>query len=521
MPDSLAKSALISWKKRGVFHAGERIAAAVSGGADSVAMLLLLLGLREKLGIVLSVAHMNHKLRGRAADADEKFVAKLAAKHGLQFYSKRVDVAKKARQEKANVEDAARRAREEFFAGLIAQGKVDRITVAHTADDQAETVLAHILRGTGLAGLGGIHPHTECVVRPLLGVRRVALRAYLRAKKQSWREDQTNRDVSRLRARIRRELLPLLERDFHSGVVEHLCALAEFAREDEEFLDWIAHKRCAALSRKERRQSRVAIADLLSPMGREDFSTAFAEDTENAEGAQKKPDTEEFAALTKRMVRRLMEERKRGNGQITAQHIATVMALARRGENGKMLQLPGGVEVRRERDHLVFCTKEWRAQAGANSGRRKARRADGKPTSDETDDPAGADYEYQIDLKSGCAALQVPEARCVLRLRVIDWVQKREETSELGAVLDRDRLRWPLAVRNWRPGDRLQPAGHQKAHKLKRLLNEKHISRWERVGWPVLTSDGVVVWARGFPVAADYAAKERTREGILIAEEMT
>jgi len=86
-------------------------------------------------------------------------------------------------------------------------------------------------------------------------------------------------------------------------------------------------------------------------------------------------------------------------------------------------------------------------------------------------------------------------------------------------VLDRDRLRAPLVLRNWHPGDRLRPSGHQNAHKLKRLLNEKHISRWEREGWPVLTSEGVVVWSRGFPVAADFAADERTRSGIVIAEQ--
>jgi tRNA(Ile)-lysidine synthase len=102
---------------------------------------------------------------------------------------------------------------------------------------------------------------------------------------------------------------------------------------------------------------------------------------------------------------------------------------------------------------------------------------------------------------------------------VIDWLGKRVDTKESGAVLDRDRVRWPLVLRNWRFGDKLQPAGHQKAHKLKRLLNEKHISRWERDGWPVLTSDGVLVWARGFPVAAGFAANDGTRTGILITEE--
>src|SRR6266404_3114050 len=102
--------------------------------------------------------------------------------------------------------------------GLLRAGERVGVAVSHTADDQAETVLAHILRGTGLAGLGGIHPKVGHVVRPLLGVRRAELRAYLRSKKQTWREDATNRDTKRLRARIRKKLLPVLEKQFQAAV---------------------------------------------------------------------------------------------------------------------------------------------------------------------------------------------------------------------------------------------------------------------------------------------------------------
>ena len=469
----------------------------VSGGADSVVLLLLLLELRDELGIVVSVAHLNHKLRGKASDADEKFVTKLAVKHGLEVYGARVDVAACAKREKANLEDAGRRARYEFFARLVAEGKVDRVAVAHTADDQAETVLAHILRGTGLAGLGGIHPQTKCVVRPLLGVRRAELREYLRAKKQNWREDATNQDTARMRARIRKKLLPLLEKQFQSGVVEHLASLAEFAREDEEFLELLARDCCDSLARKTGVASRIRLEDLLQPLKGKTIYARGLEDTGKREKA---------TALTKRMLHRLIEERKSGTGQITARHILAVVDLALHGENGKAVQLPGGVDVRRERNDLVFC---------ANSSR-PGRRMDGKHGRDRS---SAAEYEHKIDFETGDVALRVPQAGCVFRLRVIDWVAKRGDTSKSGAVLDRDQVRSPLVLRNWRFGDQLQPAGHHKAHKLKRLLNEKRISRWERDGWPVLTSDGILVWARGFPVAAGFAANERTRTGILIAEE--
>jgi tRNA(Ile)-lysidine synthase len=515
---TFAQSVLTSIQKQELFPAGSRIGVAVSGGADSVALLRLLLELQEELGAVLSVVHLNHKLRGAASDADEKFVAKLAETHRLTLHVERANVAAKAKREKANLEDAGRRARYDFFARLVAEKKVDRVAVAHTADDQAETVLAHILRGTGVAGLGGIHPQTGSVVRPLLHVRRAELRAYLRSKKQKWREDATNRDTSRMRARIRKKLLPLLERQFQTATVEHLVALAEFAREDERFFNWISNQRCDEVAKREANGIRVAITDLVWPMKKGDFDTGESDGI--VESSENRRKTEKFDALTKRMLRRLIEMAKvetdpRGS-QITARHISAVLELARHGENGKTLQLPGGVDVRRERDELVFL------QRGATKSR-VARKAKAKHAEEKVSAANGtaktATYEHQIDFQNGSATLAVPHVRCVFRFRVIDWPANRGETRESGAVLDRERLRRPLMLRNWRPGDRLQPAGHQKAHKLKRLLNEKHVSRWEREGWPVVTSAGTLVWARGFPVAAEFAAGETTRQAVAIDEE--
>ena len=262
-------------ERQGLLRAGERVGVAVSGGADSVALLLLLLELRKQLGVVLSVAHFNHKLRGKDSEADEKFAAKLASKYGLAFHAGHADVGAKAKRDKANLEDTARRARYEFFATLVQGGHLDKVAVAHTADAQAETVLAHILRGTGLAGLGGIHPQVGHVVRPLLGVRRAELRAYLRAKKQTWREDATNRDTKRLRARIRKILMPILESRFQPAVVEHLATLAELAREDEGFLDALVNDRIGRCVEKGTGSAKISTSDLLRFSGKKDFTTPF------------------------------------------------------------------------------------------------------------------------------------------------------------------------------------------------------------------------------------------------------
>ena len=477
MGQGLIKTVLDAIRRRGLLRAGMRVGVAVSGGADSVARLFLLAELRRELGIVLSVVHFNHKLRGKHSDGDEKFVEKLAGKLGLEFHGGRGDVAGRAKREKKNLEDMARRARYEFFAGLARDGRVDQVAVAHTADDQAETVLAHILRGTGLAGLGGIHPVAGNVVRPLLGVRRAELRAYLRAKKQAWREDATNRDTTRMRARIRKKLLPLLEREFQGAVVEHLGTLAELAREDEAFLDAVVSERLLGCVRNEGGSVRIA---------KKEFT---AEGTEN---------TERSVALCGRMVRRLVGEVKAGEGQLNAGHVRAVIELAQGEASGKRLTLPGGVEVLRGHDYLEFCAREPLTKQ--NSA--------GQPQ-----------FEHAVDFRGEDAAVRVPELGCVFRLRVIDWPVKRGDTIEKGFVLDCAKLHPPLLLRSLRPGDTLRPYGHRGAHKLKRLLNEKHVVSWERRGWPVLSSGGVLVWARGFPVAAEFAAGEKTRSGLAIVEE--
>jgi len=477
----LGTDVLAAIRRGRLLQPGDCVGVCVSGGADSVAMLLLLIELREKLGIVLSVVHFNHELRGKASDADEKFVAKLAAKQGLPFHAGRENVAAKARREKANLEDAARRARYAFFAHLAADGKLTKLAVAHTADDQAETVLAHILRGTGLAGLGGIHPAWGHVVRPLLQIRRSALRAYLKQRKQPWREDITNRDTAKLRARIRKKLLPLVEKQFQPAVVEHLVALAEAAREDEALLDAITTERASTIVQKSFAATSVQLQDLLKPLGdRAPFPNSDA--------------------VRKRIVRHIVKDLKQRGGQLNADHVQSVLELAEHGENGKSLPLPGGIEVRREHDSLVFR---------ATSGESSKSKASNPPMQ----------FEQQIDFSGGETLIEVPCLACVFRFTNIDWPSNRGETSVMGAVLDRHSLRLPLVLRSWRPGDQLRPSGHRKAHKLKRLLNEKRISRWEREGWPVLTSAGVLAWARGFPVAPEFAANERTRVGILIAEE--
>lgn len=463
--------------------AGERIGVAVSGGADSVALLRLFVELREVLGVVVCVVHFNHELRGKASEADEKFVANLAAQHGLEFFVSHENVVAKAKRERANLEDAGRRARYAFFEQLVKEGRVSRVAVAQTADDQAETVLAHILRGTGLAGLAGIHPQAGSVFRPLLGIRRAALRAYLREKRQTWREDATNRDETRTRAHIRHNLMPFLEKKFQNSVVEHLCQLAELAREDNDYLEFTAGWRIHVLAKENKGGISIPVRDIALNQNPK---------TETEE-EHLRPD---LVALPKRMVRQLVQRVKPHAGELGSLHVDAVLHLARSGHSGKTLQLPGGVEVRRERDSLVFRAAAFQKDKA-------------EPSS----------FSLQVNLPATGEELRVDALSRILRFRVIDWPSEGRETSKTGAVLDRNQLRAPLELRNWRPGDAMRPTGHQNRRTVARLLNELGASRWEKERWPVLTSAGKVAWVLGLPVADEFAVAEGSRAAVLITEE--
>jgi tRNA(Ile)-lysidine synthase len=186
------------------------------------------------------------------------------------------------------------------------------------------------------------------------------------------------------------------------------------------------------------------------------------------------------------------------SGQLSSIHVDAVLHLAQQPDSGKFLRLPGGVEVRRERDSLSFRPMPKTSAARSQSLP--------KP------------YSFAVDVQSGQSEVSLVERSCVLRFTVIDWPAQGRETSVTGAVLDRDRLRVPLVVRNWRPGDSVRLFGHQKRHRLSRLLNELGVSRWEKVSWPVLTSGGEIAWTRGLPVAADFAVGNSTRAGVVITE---
>ena len=447
-------------RKQDLIKPGERVAVAVSGGADSVALLLLLLDLRSELGIVLSVAHVNHKLRGEESDADERFVAELAQQHRLELHS---TAAPLPPTQNSGVEAAARKLRYDFFRQIARENRVSKTATAHTLDDQAETVLLRLLRGTGIRGLSGIHPRlilSEAgnkqerplgeVVRPLLTFRRAELQDFLRQQRQTWREDSTNLELSFLRNRVRHTLLPALNENFGSSTIPNLADLAEIARAEEEH--WkLAHPEIHVQT------DSIDIATLLSlPL-----------------------------ASQRRLIRAWLETHAPAAG-VSFHQIEDILNLAL-SSAGKTLDLPSDYQVRRTRDRLCLEPSDARLLKGQ--------------------------YEYSLQIPG---EIEVPELSARMQAAVVD--PRTVPESEQDCLLDPDRLPQALKIRNWRPGDRFWPAHTKEAKKVKDLLNDRHITGPEKQLWPVIASGADLVWMRSFPVPASLQPPAGSSRGLQIRE---
>ena len=473
---------------------GDRIGLGVSGGADSVAMLRIFADLQTKLGIMIFVLHFHHQLRGADADDDERFVKILAEQCHFPFVSGRSDVASKAKLLRRNVEDTARRLRYEFFNSAAEAHGLNRIAVAHTADDQAETVLSHILRGTGLTGLAGIYPVAELIIRPLLELGRQQLRDFLSSSGQAWREDITNKDTSHMRARIRHRLIPLLLRDFDSAAVTRLARLAKHARENEAFWRLLEDTCFEALAIRESPSSiSVKISDLLFPLQSFTFPASREQQT-----------TDSAMALTRRLIRKIYAELRGSHEQLTSRHVDSVVDLATKSQSGARINLPG-IWVERIFERLVFTSGIVASEATQEGESPEVNR--------------GFSYTVSRPERPESASIVVTEIHRRFNLKIVDWPPSPRDTVSSRIAFDVERVRWPLVLRNWLPGDAYRPQGTRSARKVKRLLLESRIPRSSRASWPILTSQGKVIWASGCPVAEEVAAHSGTKSGLVIAEE--
>jgi len=422
-------------REKQLFNPGDTLIIGLSGGADSTALLHLLATL-PSFPLNLVAAHLNHSLRGPDSDADEQFCRDLAAHYKIPFEMRQVDVKALALRESLNLEDAGRRARIDFFDELAVKWKASAVVLAHHADDQAETVLMRLLRGTGMSGLTGMPwCNGRGYVRPLLDVSRCELENYLKENKLSWREDASNLDTSFLRNRIRHELLPLLEQ-YNPSIRMSLTATAGILSDENQLLDALTVQTGEQFCSFTETGATCPIPQLrtLQP------------------------------ALQRRLIR-LMLSRTAGSLEcFSGRHLGNILQMAAAPRPNLQIHLPRGLVAVREYETLTIRHRDHTGTVPA-----------------EVTIPGPGSYQ----LPDG-SHLQIELTQPPLNL-----------DDSNSACFDCTRMPFPWQVRTFLPGDRIQPLGMDGRKKVKDIFIDDKIPLARRRRIPLVFCGDDLIWIVG------------------------
>lgn len=447
---TLEQQAACFIQRHNLFTKGLRVLLAVSGGPDSICLLQILLKLRQELGVELHVAHLDHQLRGKESRADATYVAKLAASLGVPVTIEERDVKAYQKEKRISLEEAAREVRYRFLSDVAASVGAGCIVTGHTLDDQVETVLMHIIRGTGTKGLIGLKPCSRwllddrkiTIIRPLLDISHQQAEDYCKEKGLMPRLDTSNLSLSPLRNRIRQQLLPLLK-SYNSGVAAALLRISVIANDEIAFFD-------------------------------EEVTRLWPAIVEEKEGMiiLKKDRLNELPVALKRHLLRAVVEKITGNlKDIETRHIEEIMA-AMDKPAGRRIDLPGGLIFSIEYDRYLL----------------------GMETVDTCPYPViGSEYCINIPGKTELPGWLV-EAEIINKRQVPDSV------SGFIAYFDMDKVGSELKVRRRKPGDRFQPLGMAETKKLNEFMIDAKIPRTWRGRIPVVYSPEQILWLAGYRI---------------------
>lgn len=422
---------------------GEHVLVAVSGGADSTALLHILLNLRERWNLSLHVAHLNHNLRGKESDGDAGFVQESTKNLCLPVFIETLHKDRLKQRGRAK-QDLAREVRYEFLQRVAAQTGCTKIATAHTADDTAETVLMALIRGGGSQSLGGIPPVRDNIIRPLLCLDRAEITEFLTESSLAWREDSSNQQSDYLRNKVRLELLPYLREHFNPSISATLTRTAEILRDDDALVNAIL---------------------------KEQFSGFITEH----DGTVSIP-LKRLEGLQPGAVRRLVREAWQRTGAVavglllTASHIASILQLMQKGTSGDSISLPGGITVRRGYADLVFSGKTTATGVGDNG-------------------------PWPLPAEG---SLSIQPLR--ITVNVLRSLAPHETARTLWtASFDSSKLSEPLFVRTRRAGDSFRPAGMAGSRKkLQDFLVDVRAPRESRDCIPLVCCGDEIIWVAGY-----------------------
>ncbi|MGS0763223.1 tRNA lysidine(34) synthetase TilS [Syntrophomonas curvata] len=426
-------------KEHSLINPGELIIVGVSGGPDSMALLHILASLRPGLGFDLAAAHLNHGLRPEAA-AEENFVREYCASRGIAFYSCRLDIGQLARREKKSLEEAGRESRYRYFAELADKLGASRIATAHHQDDNAETVLLNLVRGSGIKGLRGIRPLNGMIIRPLLCLTRSDIENYLDINSIEYCIDQSNYSTDYLRNRIRHQLLPLLKQDYNPRIMESLNQLAAIAAAENEAMELETDRWGRDLIKRN-----AADEIILDTGGLGQLHPAYQ----------------------RRIIRKVLFALQGERGW-DFKDIELVRDLLTKSGSSKSLQLKKGLYVKKIYRQLVFGSQP----------------------------PDQVSFSYKIKVPG---QLYIPEIDKAFGF----YLLAREDFCPAAGdfYLDYDKIEGELYLRSRRPGDWFYPWGMQGRKKIKDFFIDLKVPREEREQVPLLATAGTVYGIWGFRIS--------------------
>ena len=464
---------------------GDALVIGVSGGSDSLALLHLFKQIGPNLGLKLHVLHINHQIRGADADADAQFVAATARAWSFPCHVHSVDVPALAASHKLSLEEAARQARYTALGRLAEEIGAQAVAVGHNADDQAETVLMHLLRGSGLAGLRGMLPITMLtdyhllepinrpvwLIRPLLDVTRAEIEAYCVENHLTPRFDRSNIDQTYFRNRLRHEVLPLLE-TLIPNVGARLRRTAEVLRADYDLLQ---------------AQVEQAWAQIVRAAGDERI-------TLDRDAWRALP-----LSLQRATLRRATWQLRRTLRDVSFVHVENAMQVAQWGETGAQATLPAGLNLRVTYDALVVAPPDH-----------------SPPAPDWPLLRPGAEIEVPVP-----GRVSLPGEGWLFSLEPYTGPRDGHDWAALlsdpwAAPLDASRLTGRLILRPRRPGDRFRPQGVGGTQRISAFMIDKRIPAAWRDSVPLLVADGEIAWVAGFRVAESYTVSPET-PGVTLA----
>jgi tRNA(Ile)-lysidine synthase len=447
-PHPVFRQVVSAVRQKKLLRPDDRVLVAVSGGPDSVCLLMVLHEMRQRgvmPGLDLQVAHVNYGLRREESEKDEAYVRELGKTLSLPVHVERAHLVPRPGQ---TLQGQARDVRYAFFARVRREYGLTAVVTGHTADDQAETVLMWLLRGSGTSGLAGIPVQRgDGIMRPLLGVTREQVVDYLASRGIAYRTDASNATPVYRRNRIRHEIMPLL-RTFNPRIVQGLARAAEILAAEAALLDDLERERWTAVV-KEIGPGRVLL--------------------------QGERLAQEPLGLQRRLIRRALSVVRGSSAGLTFRHVGDILARVVRAEHGGKLDLPGGIVV--GRDGALVTVKRSGVQEKAS---------------------AGATWATGVPLSIPGAVQLGDEGPRLLALEGGEPVKGRADRRSV-LVVDADRLSGPLTVRNWRPGDWFCPSGMQgHRKKLQDFFVDQKVPRTRRGEVPLAVAPAGIVWVVGY-----------------------